>query len=339
MQQAEVESPKREAWKRHLFTVTVINLVFLGFVIFFRLCFHEKNWLSAFLYYIPQVLFLIIPVVLVIASIIMKQWQEAAINVLTMIFVLLELMGFYIHLPFSGINKSDHRLKVITYNIEAGKGGPEEIGGYLGETDADIIFLQEAWAAPGKKGTDPLPVILKRLKGYHHARGGDGGELAIISKLPLTRVHEKRLGKYRSCLVTQIFWGNKNIKLANVHFDVSFYPRSVTATVNNLVNTSRFGEEQADLLVKLFAIERNPIIIAGDFNMIPKSRGHNLMKSSYQDCFEKGGGGFGYTWPSRLPLWRIDYVFVDPNLSVGDCRLDSPGLSDHKPVLAEVSTD
>jgi len=79
------------------------------------------------------------------------------------------------------------------------------------------------------------------------------------------------------------------------------------------------------------------VIAAGDFNVPPNSRFYRRFRRRLTDAFASVGLGFGYTYVLRgVPVLRIAYVWTGNGCRPLACRLGKAGLSDHRPVIAEV---
>lgn len=72
-----------------------------------------------------------------------------------------------------------------------------------------------------------------------------------------------------------------------------------------------------------------PVIACGDFNDTPLSYVYNLFNKELNDAFRKAGNGIGRTYAGRIPVGRIDYIFVDPTLNTFDFKIHNEVLSDH----------
>jgi vancomycin resistance protein VanJ len=73
------------------------------------------------------------------------------------------------------------------------------------------------------------------------------------------------------------------------------------------------------------------VILAGDFNA--PERTWNVRIPEFTNAHESAGTGFGWTWPGRLPLFRIDHVL---GRGVDFCSYETfdPGFSDHRGQVA-----
>jgi endonuclease/exonuclease/phosphatase family metal-dependent hydrolase len=81
----------------------------------------------------------------------------------------------------------------------------------------------------------------------------------------------------------------------------------------------------------------NPAIFSGDLNSVPSSYVYHTIKGSLQDAFLKKGFGLGRTYYTMSPTLRIDYMFVDPKLKIKQFTSPHIFLSDHFPLIADMS--
>ena len=86
---------------------------------------------------------------------------------------------------------------------------------------------------------------------------------------------------------------------------------------------------------------RNPAILLGDFNSLPSGRDYKRRASRLRDAqvIAPAKGRAQATFPSLLPMLRIDHVFVSRGIKVLDARrIGSPlarVASDHLPLLVD----
>ena len=85
---------------------------------------------------------------------------------------------------------------------------------------------------------------------------------------------------------------------------------------------------------------REPIILAGDLNALPRSRAYHRLAARLADaqCAPRVRRPLA-TFPSRLPLLRLDHVFVSRSVEVLRAETIRTPLarvaSDHLPLLVE----
>lgn len=245
-------------------------------------------------------------------------------------------LGF--EMPFRSGERS--ALSVMTYNIKAGLEGPEDLGSFLAEQDVDVICLQEARPPIAKPDIDPVNAIAAALPKHKMARGGIRGELVILSKYPIVSMAERDLAGMSQALEARIKVDDKEVRVLTVHL-MTGDPLKRLGTADRrgrfawLRVTAETREEQIGALSALLS-EEIPTILTGDFNTPPNSDGHAVLSRDARDCFESVGGGFGYSYPVRMPVWRIDYIWVTDPFVAGSCGTIRSELSDHRPVLARL---
>jgi endonuclease/exonuclease/phosphatase family metal-dependent hydrolase len=89
---------------------------------------------------------------------------------------------------------------------------------------------------------------------------------------------------------------------------------------------------------------REPVILCGDFNATPASATYRQLAGRMRDAQrELLDHRPRHTWFSRLPVRRIDHVFVSRGVTVLGVELLRTELarvaSDHLPLLVEVRLD
>lgn len=107
------------------------------------------------------------------------------------------------------------------------------------------------------------------------------------------------------------------------------------------VNLQYFNEQRwmSQWLASWVALERRPVVIAGDFNNTPHSvQARLLREAGASEAFAAVGRGLGGTWPklgwrSLLPGVRLDQLW-GKGLSPVWCEVGMPVGSDHRPAAA-----
>jgi endonuclease/exonuclease/phosphatase family metal-dependent hydrolase len=86
----------------------------------------------------------------------------------------------------------------------------------------------------------------------------------------------------------------------------------------------------SEIRLNLSKLTPPPDLIAGDFNTPQLSFSLTQMREmGYTDSYSDAGSGISYTWPSFLPLTRIDFVLVKKGRNVSEHQIGFSSLSDH----------
>lgn len=223
-------------------------------------------------------------------------------------------------------------LTAVSYNVRAGLAGGENIGNYLDRQKADVICLQEARAPLADPKKDPVPILTRKLKGYHRARGGSRGELVTYSKFPILSVEERTLDEKSRLLDVSVETPKGRLRILNVHVIVGS-PGGLSGS--GLEHSARARHTQARAMTELIKEGNLPTLLLGDFNTPPGSEAYRILSQELQDAFAQAGFGFGWTFPTRLPGWRIDFIW-SRGLRAASCTTGPRELSDHRPVIARL---
>jgi endonuclease/exonuclease/phosphatase family metal-dependent hydrolase len=241
-------------------------------------------------------------------------------------------------------------IRVLTWNIHHAEGTDKKIdvdriAQLITEEKADIVAIQEV--DRGVERTSKIDIITKLadLTGMTYAfgktidfQGGDYGN-AFLTRLPIFEeknflYRNLQIGEQRGVLVLVLGAGGEELVVANTHFESRGNDSARIASANELKSI-------------LKGYSSRPLILCGDFNVIPTSPVVSQLKEEYLDAWEQAGTWEGYTFPSDAPGKRIDYVFTGKNrtsdstaafvhLRPLSARVVQSLASDHRPVLVEL---
>jgi endonuclease/exonuclease/phosphatase family metal-dependent hydrolase len=234
-------------------------------------------------------------------------------------------------------------LKIATYNIHKGfsqfnrRVVLHELRERLRELDADIVFLQEVQGEHAQHGqrhanypSEPQHEFLADEFWEHHAYGmnsvyedGHHGN-AILSRFPIVQSTNTDVSAHRfesrGLLHSEVDVGGTRVHCLCAHF--------------GLFAKGRRMQKRALIEYVRSAIpEDEPLIIAGDFNDWRNKLSHALETAlGVQDAFHSREGKPARSYPSRLPLFRLDRIYVR-GFAVQQCDVHVGGkwlrLSDH----------
>jgi vancomycin resistance protein VanJ len=264
--------------------------------------------------------------------------------------LLVPLMGFV--LPFSGGTK-DHQpsLRVLSFNVNSAYAGFIAVADQILAQSPDVVLLQES------PSTDELVDVLH--VNYPHVHKST--QFIIASRFPITETTDPdRLdfgGRQRSPRFMRYVVDSPLGKLAIY----SVHPISPRGALNIREYRAAFhqlrtgeifnGQEDAEMednaglrATQIAAVARYarkevlPVIIAGDTNLPGLSRVYRDNLARYTDGFRAGSWGFGYTFPARFPLLRLDRILAGEALRFAAFRIGCKGASDHLCVVADIQS-
>lgn len=296
----------------------------------------DRHWLGALLVYVPKTPLLLPALLLGIVALATRSGRAMGLNAVSIAACALGLMHLEVPNPARGAPGSGTPLRVMTFNIHFGAAGAREVGQAIRAASPDLILLQEMKAGPGV--ANPTPAIWRELTDWRKLRAE---EYLIAARVPFHRRRMLSLGvEQRRLLAADVVIGGRRIALYNVHFATALHGQSLGRRRGSLPaylnHTAELRQTQAAALARILERERGPILVAGDFNSPPGSHSFRRLPTQFTDAFAAAGWGFGFTFPDRLPLLRIDYLLASPEFTVRRCRVIRTGVSDHCAVVADL---
>ncbi|MNJ57659.1 hypothetical protein D3C77_532580 [compost metagenome] len=158
---------------------------------------------------------------------------------------------------------------------------------------------------------------------------GDHGN-ALLSKFPILEYHNLDVSIH----------GNEQRGLLHCRLDVPGHDQ-VHAICVHLGLRESHRQQQVRLLLKLLDAlpDDAPVIIAGDFNDW-RLKADSVLGERLLEAFGKIRGALARSFPARLPLLRLDRIYLR-NAYPTDAQVLSnwpwSHLSDHAPLAAQVS--
>jgi endonuclease/exonuclease/phosphatase family metal-dependent hydrolase len=238
--------------------------------------------------------------------------------------------------------------RIVSYNVRHCRGtdgvvAPSRISEVIAGCRPDIIALQELDAGRFRSGgIDQAETIARDLNmnSYFHPALKVMDELygdAILTALPSRLVRAGPLPglrrfprlESRGALWTEIQIDDVLIQIINTHLGLLAAERS--AQTGALLGPDWLGHPDC----------RDPIILAADLNALPSGRNYRRLASMLAANDMPQQLISPATFPSRLPLLRIDHIIVSPSVQVQTITAVSTALSrmasDHLPLVADFS--
>lgn len=233
--------------------------------------------------------------------------------------------------------------RILTYNVHSCIGSdrkydPARIAEVIAACEPDIIALQELDVGRIRTGgidqAEAIALHLRMDVHFHPAlhleeeRYGD----AILTALPMRLVKAgplPSLGEPRGAIWVEVEVDGVELQVINTH--LGLWRRERLNQIATLLGPLWLGSPSC----------RSPCILVGDFNSVPRSAAYRMLASRMTDAASViAPRRPGPTFPARLPLLRLDHVFLDDSVQADDIRVHRSPLaraaSDHLPLSADL---
>lgn len=231
----------------------------------------------------------------------------------------------------------------MTYNVHSfvgadGSYAPERVARVIEACQADLVALQEVDSGRSTDRVPPWFWLAERLGMTCHftlTRNSGHGHFgnALLSRHQFELMAEgplpRRRDEARGVQWFKVATADWELHLMNTHFSVRLRERSLQ--LHSLMGAEWFVRAGLDL----------PLVICGDLNSSPWSLVYRRLADHLSDVQRWGGGRGRATWPSRLPMFRIDHMFVSKQVRVAAAEVPRNALtrsaSDHLPLYADLA--
>ena len=238
--------------------------------------------------------------------------------------------------------------RILTYNVRRclgtdGRLSPARIAEVIASCAPDVVALQELDVGrPRTGGVDQAHAIARELGMQHihfnaalrvmEEQYGDAILTTRPSKLvkagPLPGLSRRPGLEPRGALWASVQLGGAHVQIINTHLGLRGPERLVQ--VDALLGHDWLGHPAC----------REPAILLGDFNAPPRSRAYQRLTAHLRDAQVASRLHRPKpTFPARLPMLRIDHVFVSRMIDVARVEIIRTPLarvaSDHLPILVE----
>ncbi|MEJ1158696.1 endonuclease/exonuclease/phosphatase family protein [Prosthecomicrobium sp. N25] len=241
-------------------------------------------------------------------------------------------------------------VRIATWNVHSCIGtdgvlSPRRIAEVIAETGAEVVALQELDVGRRRTGridqAEAIALELGMEVAFHPALRvveeayGD----AILSTRALRLVKADALPGWsfgarfraepRGALWVEVDVDGAKLQMINTH--LGLVPAEQRAQVAALLGPDWLGHPHC----------REPTLLVGDFNAPPLGRTYRTLAARFADVQTVPGAGRARaTFPSRLPLLRIDHAFTCGPVAVAKAEVFSSPLarlaSDHLPLVIDL---
>ncbi len=274
--------------------------------------------------------------------------------------------------------KEKGHIRVMSWNVEhfdilEHKTHPEkkqEMIDLINEMNPDVACFQEMVASDSAlRAINYLPDFVSQLKmsGYYYsynkkldfdAKHRFG--IIVFSKLPM--VHKETVSldpnNYNSIFqYVDVVKNTDTIRVFNIHLqslkfsaDNILYIEDPTMTnerdlekSKNVLAKFKVGflkrKKQSDFIKNVMNQSPYPLVVCGDLNDVPNSYAYHTVGKGLVNAFAQKGSGIGKTFDGISPTLRIDNIFSSPTLAVQQFTTIRKRLSDHFPIVADLSIE
>lgn len=236
------------------------------------------------------------------------------------------------------------QIRILTYNVHGCRGtdgriDPARIAEVIARCRPDIAALQEVDVGRSRSGgVDQAQLIASHLdmqSHFHPARHlqeekyGD----AILTNLPARLVRAAPLpstGEPRGAIWMAIDIGGTELHVVNTH--LGLWRRERMAQMATLLGPGWLGSPEC---------AGAPTVVLGDFNAVPASVPYRSFARRGRDVQVEAPGRPRATFPSRLPVLRLDHIFIGEGIEAIEAEVRSDLLtrtaSDHLPLVATIT--
>ncbi|WBB65904.1 endonuclease/exonuclease/phosphatase family protein [Micromonospora sp. WMMD812] len=229
-------------------------------------------------------------------------------------------------------------LTVAQHNVGAANVDPAGTARDLAASGADVLALVEL--TEQARGT--YEQELASAYPYHTVHGTVG----LWSKLPLSdtepvdiKMDYGPLAATKPRDITMTYTRALRTTVTTDHGPLAVYVAHLgSARVNPRAGFwTVHRDRNAQALGQAIAAERNErVVLLGDLNGTMDDRAFAGITSQLRSAQDAAGDGFGFSWPARFPVVRIDQILVRGVEPESSWVLPATG-SDHLPVAAKIS--
>lgn len=249
----------------------------------------------------------------------------------------------------SAAREEDGAFRVMVYNIAAGNGDLTRIAQVIREQDPDIVSLQEVDVHWSDRSNHRNQVaLLSEELGMHSFYAPiyriphpDEGKpmrefgVAVLSRYPIKRSANHEISR----LSTQAQDPQPELKTGFAEIEAVINGRKIRIFNTHLDYRAdpSIRKKQVAEMLEVIGDEEGPTLLMGDLNARPNASELQPLFEKFRDSWPEKEEMPGFTYPSKAPDRRIDYLLLSPDFEVRGVRVLSTDASDHLPIVADLA--
>lgn len=246
------------------------------------------------------------------------------------------------------VNEVENSLSIMNYNVRLFNiynwinqpNVETDIENLITTNQPDIVCFQEFH--PHKNlDLKIYPFKYEKLSGKKFKYGQ-----AIYSKYPFINKGSVSFpNTSNNAIYADIVVNKDTLRIYNLHLQSSKIDANVDRLDSKkseqlfirLKETFKMQQSQTELFLAHKSKSPYKVIIAGDFNNTAYSYVYKEIRGNLKDAFIESGSGFGRTFHFKYFPVRIDFILVDDSFEVNKFKTINEKLSDHYPILTNIS--
>lgn len=208
-----------------------------------------------------------------------------------------------------------NRVRLLFWNLCNCRFGWEGITATIRQNDPDVIALAES----GSCGRVGWFAWRKAFPEYSMTLGSEN--LLILCRGRIEGVKLHRLTAASRFETADIATRGTSFKLILADLESA----TLRSRVDHIARLSQVAE----------SFDREPLVMAGDFNLPIDSVHFEMFEGRLQNAFRGAGNGYAPTWPMPAPVLQIDHVWTNRQVFVESCTTGWTRYSDHRPVVVD----
>jgi len=218
-------------------------------------------------------------------------------------------------------------IRVLTFNTHFGTMWAPSLAAYIQATHPDVVALEE-WG--GGRYSD----VFKEGT-WHCVQRGDN---LLASRFAVQPGSLHRGEAFFHCALllpggpVDVVVLHLSSPHAALRDTVEQFPDAFSEIQHNITWRTR----QAAAIHEFADKQKLPLLLMGDFNLVPDSTIFRQNFSNLSDGFESAGFGFGYSYIIRWTRVRIDHVLMNDSFRCEKCFVGPFLGSPHRPIVADL---